>query len=132
MFCGLAALEELYLGDNQLQGVEFDFSCLKNLTHLSLEYNKIKRIPNAILKQFDKVFGRGTRHPSAKHLNLKGNPFRCDCHLTNLASWLERTEVKFYHKVKRNIFFRQKIMFRLFRRSSDATMGPRLRIPERE
>lgn len=99
MFCGLTNLEELYLGDNQLQGVEFIFSCLKNLRHLDLEYNKIKRLPNKTLLQFDKVFGRGTARPSSKHLNLKGNPFTCDCHLRNLASWLDSTHVKFYHKV---------------------------------
>jgi Leucine-rich repeat (LRR) protein len=44
MFCPLTALEELYLGDNQLQGVEFDFKCIKKLRHLDLEYNKIRDV----------------------------------------------------------------------------------------
>ena len=55
MFCQLASLEELYLGDNQLQGVEFDLGCLRNLRHLDLEYNKIRRFDNSTLRTFEKV-----------------------------------------------------------------------------
>jgi len=96
MFCPLVALEELYLGDNQLQGVEFDIQCLRNLRHLDLEYNKIRRFPNSTLRTFDRVFG--SDNSEAKQLNLKGNAFRCDCHLKNFAHWLQETDVQFYHK----------------------------------
>ena len=96
MFCPLVSLEELYLGDNQLQGVEFDIKCLRNLRHLDLEYNKIRRFPNSTLRTFEKVFG--SDNSESKQLNLKGNAFRCDCHLKNFAQWLEETDVQFYHK----------------------------------
>ncbi len=98
MFCPLKSLEDLYLGDNQLQGVEFDFSCLKQLRHLDLQYNKIRRFPSKTLRKFDQVFGAGSSQPGAKQLSLKGNSFRCDCHLKNFAQWLNRTKTQFYHK----------------------------------
>ena len=40
-----------------------------------------------------KVFDDGS-----KQLNLKGNAFRCDCHLNNFRQWLQATNVNFYHK----------------------------------
>ena len=79
-----------------LQGVEFDIKCLRKLRHLDLEYNKIRRFPNSTLRQFDRVFG--SEGAERKRLNLKGNAFRCDCHLQNFKDWLEETDVQFYHK----------------------------------
>ena len=55
MFCMLPALTDLYLGDNQLQVVNFSLDCLKRIKYLDLEYNKIKRFDKKTLDKFDKV-----------------------------------------------------------------------------
>lgn len=95
MFCALPALTDLYLGDNQLQEINFSLKCLKQLRYLDLEYNKIKRLTDRTLEKFDEVFA----HSSDKTINLKGNPFRCDCELRNLFNWLKTTKTSLFHKV---------------------------------
>lgn len=97
MFCGLKSLSELYLGDNQLQGIEFSLQCLEQLSYVSLEYNKIRRLDDKTLRKLDQVFA--SDKSGRKTINLKGNPFRCDCHLDNFYDWLYHTNISFFHKV---------------------------------
>ena len=97
MFCALPSLTDLYLGDNQLQEVNFSLKCLKQLRYLDLEYNKIKRLTNRTLKKFDEAFSMS----KDKTINLKGNPFHCDCELRNLYDWLISTKTSLFHKVRK-------------------------------
>ncbi|XP_052418902.1 LOW QUALITY PROTEIN: leucine-rich repeat and transmembrane domain-containing protein 1 [Carassius gibelio] len=49
------------------------------LTHLSLHYNRLTKLDRIHLEALDNL----------KILQLKGNPWRCDCHLIGLKLWLE-------------------------------------------
>lgn len=96
MFCGLPALTDLYLGDNQLRGVDFSLECLEKIRYLDLQYNKIKRLDDKTLRKIEKVFAADPDH---RMLNLKGNPFHCDCYLKNFRLWLAHTNISMFHKV---------------------------------
>ena len=75
MFCGLPGLKDLYLGDNQLKSIDFDFGCIKQLRFLDLQYNKIKRLDGHTMQQIDNKFGGQKR----MQINLIQNPWVCDC-----------------------------------------------------
>ena len=79
----------------QLRTVNFSLDCLKQLRYLDLQYNKIQRLDDRTLDKIETVFAADRN----KTLNLKGNPFRCDCYLKNVYDWLARTKVSFFHKV---------------------------------
>ncbi|XP_059379451.1 leucine-rich repeat and transmembrane domain-containing protein 1-like [Carassius carassius] len=49
------------------------------LTHLSLHYNRLTKLDRIHLEALGKL----------KVLQLKGNPWKCDCHLIGLKLWLE-------------------------------------------
>ena len=57
MFCGLPGLKDLYLGDNQLKSIDFEFDCIKKLRYLDLQYNKMKRLDQQTMKRIDHKFG---------------------------------------------------------------------------
>lgn len=99
MFCDLKDLSELHLDDNQLQSVDFILECLGKLTYLNLEYNKIKRLSNETLRKFDKLTNSNPKFKPT--INLKGNPFHCDCHLRHFYDWLRTTKTSVF-KVRRN------------------------------
>ena len=94
MFCDLPALSDLYLGDNQLKSIEFDFECIKKLRFLDLQYNKMKRLDQKTLKQIDKTFG-GRRD---RKINLIQNPWVCDCYLEPFINWVRATNTSLYQK----------------------------------
>lgn len=52
---------------------------LKNLSHLSLAHNRIARLDRSLLEALTHLGS----------LTLRGNPWRCDCHLIGLKLWLE-------------------------------------------
>ncbi len=52
MFCNLPSLMDLYLGDNNLTDINFDFSCLRNLRFLDLRDNRINTLSNYTLNKF--------------------------------------------------------------------------------
>jgi len=101
IFCELPQLTDLYLGDNQLTSIDFALECLDKLTYLDVEYNKIKRLDNATMAKIEKIFAKG----DSKHvLNLKGNPFSCDCDLRPMYEWLTSTSVQFFQKEELRCF----------------------------
>jgi len=84
LFCGqnLPDLEELYLGNNQLQKLDLNFECIEKLHFLDLSYNKIKRLSE---KDLDRI---GRNFDDTKKIDLTGNPYVCDCYLRPLFDWL--------------------------------------------
>ena len=99
LFCSLPSLTHLYLGDNQLQSVDFSLDCLKQLQYLDLEYNKIKRLSSSTLAKLDRVFLTEDPDDDSKRINLKENPFVCDCYLREFYQWLRSTDTSLIHKV---------------------------------
>ena len=102
MFCSgaIPALSDLYLGNNQLQAIDFNFECIKNLRFLDLSYNKIKRISKTDLARIDGFFHQP--HDGAidvpRKINLIGNPYICDCYLRPVFDWLTNTTTNLYRK----------------------------------
>jgi Leucine-rich repeat (LRR) protein len=94
MFCDLPGLKDLYLGDNQLKSIEFEFDCIKNLRYLDLQYNKIKRLDEHTMKRIDKAFGGRT----GRKINLIQNPWVCDCYLKPFIDWVISTNSSLQRK----------------------------------
>ena len=94
MFCDLPGLKQLYLGDNQLKSIEFDFDCIEKLQYLDLQYNKIKRLDGHTMQRIDKVFG-GRKN---RKINLIQNPWVCDCYLKPFIDWVLSTNSSLQHK----------------------------------
>jgi len=95
-FCDLPSLSDLYLGDNQLTDLDFDFQCIKKLRMLDVQRNKIKRLDKQTMKRIDKVFSG----QNSKKVNLNYNPWECDCYLVPFVQWVKNTKTKFYRKEK--------------------------------
>lgn len=95
IFCPLKSLMDLHLSDNQLTDINFTLSCLPKLRYLDLEYNKITNLHPNTLKVIDDFF-LSSNHD--RTLNIKGNPFRCDCHMSNFYHWFTQTNVKISNK----------------------------------
>ena len=101
-FCGLPALSDLYLGDNQLQDLDFNFECIKNLRFLDVRANKIKRLDRTTLNRIDQVFAG---HPTTRKINLNLNPWVCDCNLRKFNNWVRTTKTSFYQPVSSSLSF---------------------------
>ena len=98
MFCDLPGLEQLYLGDNQLKSIDFEFDCIKKLKYLDLQYNKIKRLDEHTMKRIDKVFVQTEDGRTDKKINLIQNPWVCDCYLKPFIDWVLSTNSTLQHK----------------------------------
>merc|ERR1712223_59515 len=94
MFCGLPGLKDLYLGDNQLKSIEFDFGCIKQLRYLDLQYNKMKRLDEQTMQRIDQKFGGIKR----MQINLIQNPWVCDCYLKPFIDWVLTTNSTLHQK----------------------------------
>lgn len=91
VFCDLPNLEQLYLGDNYLPGLNFNVSCLKKLEFLDLEANNISRLTQAELNDLDRL-----SYPFANKsliIDIGQNKFRCDNSITKLYVWMHETNV---------------------------------------
>lgn len=101
---GLRSLKVLSLANNSIREVDRRLLVsIKNLTTLDLSFNTIGGLPGALADSFHHLthlslhYNRLTKldriHLEAlgnlKVLQLKGNPWRCDCHLIGLKLWLE-------------------------------------------
>eukprot|EP00096_Caligus_rogercresseyi_P003335 TRINITY_DN1619_c0_g2_i2.p1 TRINITY_DN1619_c0_g2~~TRINITY_DN1619_c0_g2_i2.p1 ORF type:complete len:414 (-),score=90.60 TRINITY_DN1619_c0_g2_i2:1473-2714(-) len=93
MFCALPSLRELYIGDNQLQSIDIDTDCLKQLTLLDLRYNKIKRLDKATIDKLEIAFGNNAGNQE-RRLIMNENPFHCDCHLRPFFDWVSQTKAR--------------------------------------
>ena len=52
---------------------------LRNASWLGLAHNRLQRMDRSLLEGLGSLDG----------LSLRGNPWRCDCHLIGLKLWLE-------------------------------------------
>lgn len=95
LFCPLTELMDLHLADNQLTDINFTISCLPKLRYLDLEYNKMTNMRPSTMKILDEVFGNPE---DDKTLNIKGNPFRCDCYMDKFFKWFRTTKVNIANK----------------------------------
>ena len=94
MFCGLPGLKDLYLGDNQLKSIDFEFDCIKKLRYLDLQYNKMKRLDQQTMKRIDRKFGGN----KGMQINLIQNPWVCDCYLEPFINWVLTTNSTLHQK----------------------------------
>lgn len=101
---GLRGLRILSLANNSVREVDRRLLVsIRNLTLLDLSYNSIGGLPGALADSFHHLTHLSLHHNrltkldrvhlealgNLKVLHLKGNPWRCDCHLIGLKLWLE-------------------------------------------
>lgn len=89
VFCDLPNLEQLYLGDNFLPGLNFNVSCLRKLEFLDLEANNISRFTQAELNDLDRL----SLPNKTLIVDISRNKFRCDGSITKLYVWMHETNV---------------------------------------
>uniref|UniRef100_A0A1B6DSY9 LRRCT domain-containing protein n=1 Tax=Clastoptera arizonana TaxID=38151 RepID=A0A1B6DSY9_9HEMI len=92
VFCDLPSLQELYLGQNRLEGIHFELSCLRKLRFLDLELNNIQTLHEEDLDTLDWF----TRHNQTMMLDINRNPLKCKCDA--LYSWMQNTKVSIRNK----------------------------------
>lgn len=117
-FLGLKSLKVLSLANNSIREVDRRLLVsIRNLTILDLSFNTIGGLPGGLADSFHFLthlslhYNRLTKldriHLEAlgnlKVLQLKGNPWRCDCHLIGLKLWLETFAFKGNKMVKSTI-----------------------------
>lgn len=93
LFCKIPSLEQIYLGDNQLKDFSINLECLKKLKYVDLQYNKIKNLNDTAIQGLEKS--------GYAAVNLKGNPFKCDCDMKSFYDWVTKSKpfnTKLYHK----------------------------------
>uniref|UniRef100_A0A7M4F2S8 LRRCT domain-containing protein n=1 Tax=Crocodylus porosus TaxID=8502 RepID=A0A7M4F2S8_CROPO len=79
-FAGLAALTELNLDANKLSSLDHgDFASLPQLRTLSARKNQLQSVPAGLLQALGQL----------RAVYLSGNPWRCDCRLRGLHSWMQ-------------------------------------------
>ena len=101
LFCSdiVPSLTHLYLGNNQLSNLNFEFECIKKLQYLDVEYNKIKRLGRSSLQRIDRYFTQPKKSEDLiRKINLVGNPFVCDCNLRPMFDWLRDTTANLYRR----------------------------------
>lgn len=91
VFCDLPNLEQLYLAQNFLPGLNFNVTCLKKLEFLDLEANNISRFSLAELADLDRVSSLVANKTLI--IDISNNKFRCDGSITKLYVWMHETNV---------------------------------------
>ncbi|XP_055023863.2 leucine-rich repeat and transmembrane domain-containing protein 1 [Misgurnus anguillicaudatus] len=106
---GLRGLKVLRLANNSIREVDRRLLVsIRNLTLLDLSYNSIGGLPGALADSFHHLTHLSLQYnhltkldrvhlealENLKVLHLKGNPWRCDCHLIGLKLWLEKFAFK--------------------------------------
>lgn len=94
VFCDLPNLQDLHLGQNSLQGIHFELSCLTQLRFLDLERNKIRSLSDEDMATLDWF----PEHNRSLTIDISDNPLTCDCH--RFYSWLQNTKVEVRNKNK--------------------------------
>ncbi|XP_061128265.1 leucine-rich repeat and transmembrane domain-containing protein 1 [Syngnathus typhle] len=80
LFGPIHSLSHLDLSHNSLWGLSGAMGeHLRNLSHLGLTHNRLTRLDRSLLEALTRL----------DSITLRGNPWRCDCHLIGLKLWLE-------------------------------------------
>lgn len=74
-------------GQNSLQGIHFELSCLPHLRFLDLERNKIRSLNDEDMATLDWF----PEHNRSLTIDISDNPLMCDCR--RFYSWLQNTKV---------------------------------------
>lgn len=88
IFCQLPALQQLYLGENRLSDLDFRLDCMPDLTYVDLRRNNINQLSVDALKSLDRF-----TKTSNLTIELRQNPFKCDCFLQYFVRWLKQRKV---------------------------------------
>uniref|UniRef100_A0A8I6A2N8 Leucine-rich repeat and transmembrane domain-containing protein 1 n=2 Tax=Rattus norvegicus TaxID=10116 RepID=A0A8I6A2N8_RAT len=104
-FYGLAHLQVLNVTQNSLLSIESSFAqVMPGLRELDLSSNSLSVLPTSLGKPWENLTMFAVQQNHLLHLDrelleampklrlvlLKGNPWKCDCHLLGLKLWLER------------------------------------------
>lgn len=89
LFCDLPALMDIYLGDNLMQSINFNFTCIKNLRFLDLERNRFKRLSRIEMELLDLLVDS----PNQMEIDISNNPLVCDCKMQEFYEWIRKTNV---------------------------------------
>uniref|UniRef100_A0A8C1V270 Toll-like receptor 5a n=1 Tax=Cyprinus carpio TaxID=7962 RepID=A0A8C1V270_CYPCA len=110
LFEDLHQLEVLFLSSNRLQSLPKDiFKDLTSLIFLDLSSNSLKYLPNGIFPkslqylnlEFNSVYSVDPNlFSTLSFLSLLGNDFNCDCNLRDFQTWLNQTNVTFFHPIE--------------------------------
>uniref|UniRef100_A0A8C0YIK2 Toll-like receptor 5a n=1 Tax=Cyprinus carpio carpio TaxID=630221 RepID=A0A8C0YIK2_CYPCA len=110
LFEDLHQLEVLFLSSNRLQSLPEDiFKDLTSLIFLDLSFNSLKYLPNGIFPkslqylnlEFNSVYSVDPNlFSTLSFLSLLGNDFNCDCNLRDFQTWLNQTNVTFFHPIE--------------------------------
>ena len=85
LFVGLTSLNILNLASNGIKEVDNSLDCLKNLTKLNLEQNKLSSLPVRILQQMEETASRTHREIS---INLSNNTLELTCENMDFLKWV--------------------------------------------
>ncbi|XP_039304390.1 uncharacterized protein LOC120357611 [Solenopsis invicta] len=89
VFCELSNLLDLHLGDNDLNALHFNLSCLRHLRFLDLRRNKFTRVLDRDLHTMDNL----AKHDWSVTVDFSDNPFECSCKLNPFIKWMKKTKV---------------------------------------
>ncbi|XP_039315276.1 phospholipase A2 inhibitor-like, partial [Solenopsis invicta] len=89
VFCDLPNLLDLHLGDNDLNALHFNLSCLHHLRFLDLRRNKFTRVLDRDLHTMDNL----AKHDRSVTVDFSDNPFECSCKLNPFIKWMKKTKV---------------------------------------
>lgn len=92
VFCDLPSLQDLHLGQNLLEEINFELLCLNNLRFLDLQQNRFTQMKLKDLNVLDNLLN--TTGHSELIIDLTQNPLACDCTINNIKDWLKKTRVK--------------------------------------
>ncbi|XP_076060810.1 toll-like receptor 4 isoform X2 [Oratosquilla oratoria] len=90
IFCQLSSLEHLYLGDNRLTDIDFNFDCIPKLSYIDIERNNIRSLSQDTISKLEKLSRQGRELT----LDLLDNPFLCDCSSEPFLMWMHNTNIK--------------------------------------
>lgn len=93
VFCDLPNLEDLHLGDNNLQELNFNVTCLHHLRFLDLQRNSFELLKQRDIDAFEKLENAPGRTDCPFILDLSRNPFQCDCTVYPFKKWLSTTNI---------------------------------------
>lgn len=92
VFCDLPQLQDLHLGDNNLNELNFNVMCLHHLRFLDLERNRFETLRARDMEALEMVENAAGRS-AALTIDLSLNPFSCDCMTYQFVKWLQSTNV---------------------------------------